>query len=174
MSDVGGVGGVGDVGRTGTIFFSDNVACVKVVAVLVVCVPVHQVEPTESEDKGELDRFVDALISIRKEIEKVAKGTYHPTVRPLSTTRRPCAGGLCPSSRFVGAPALFSVALCESPSLPCSCACAPARVCMDTCMDTCMDYVHGYVHVYVAGGVFFFLSEQPPQERAPHCTGGAV
>ncbi|MCJ1474377.1 glycine decarboxylase subunit P [Lambiella insularis] len=32
------------------------------------------IEPTESESKEELDRFCDALISIRKEIEKVEKG----------------------------------------------------------------------------------------------------
>jgi glycine dehydrogenase len=33
------------------------------------------IEPTESEDKGELDRFCDALISIRQEIEDVVSGT---------------------------------------------------------------------------------------------------
>jgi glycine dehydrogenase len=32
------------------------------------------VEPTESEDKGELDRFCDAMIQIRKEIDGVASG----------------------------------------------------------------------------------------------------
>jgi glycine dehydrogenase len=32
------------------------------------------VEPTESEDKGELDRFCDAMIQIRAEIEEVASG----------------------------------------------------------------------------------------------------
>ena len=32
------------------------------------------IEPTESESKGELDRFCDALIEIRKEIEAVEKG----------------------------------------------------------------------------------------------------
>jgi glycine dehydrogenase len=32
------------------------------------------VEPTESEPKHELDRFCDAMISIRKEIEEVEKG----------------------------------------------------------------------------------------------------
>jgi glycine dehydrogenase len=32
------------------------------------------VEPTESEDKGELDRFCDAMIQIRKEIDDVAAG----------------------------------------------------------------------------------------------------
>jgi glycine dehydrogenase len=33
------------------------------------------IEPTESEPKSELDRFCDALIAIRKEIEAVADGT---------------------------------------------------------------------------------------------------
>ncbi|NYF96674.1 aminomethyl-transferring glycine dehydrogenase [Janibacter cremeus] len=32
------------------------------------------IEPTESEDKGEIDRFCDAMIAIRGEIETVAKG----------------------------------------------------------------------------------------------------
>ena len=32
------------------------------------------VEPTESEDKGELDRFCDAMIQIRREIEEVVTG----------------------------------------------------------------------------------------------------
>jgi glycine dehydrogenase len=33
------------------------------------------VEPTESEDKGELDRFCDAMIAIRREIDAVVAGT---------------------------------------------------------------------------------------------------
>ena len=39
--------------------------------------PVHgtlMVEPTESESKYELDRFIDAMISIRKEIDEIEKG----------------------------------------------------------------------------------------------------
>jgi len=32
------------------------------------------IEPTESEDKGELDRFCDAMLEIRKEIDQVASG----------------------------------------------------------------------------------------------------
>jgi glycine dehydrogenase len=32
------------------------------------------IEPTESEDKGELDRFCDALISIRMEIKEIEEG----------------------------------------------------------------------------------------------------
>ena len=41
------------------------------------------VEPTESEDKAELDRFVEAMIAIRGEIEKVATGEYDKTDNPL-------------------------------------------------------------------------------------------
>src|ERR1700704_1247272 len=33
------------------------------------------IEPTESEPKEELDRFCDAMITIRKEIEEIEKGT---------------------------------------------------------------------------------------------------
>jgi glycine dehydrogenase len=41
------------------------------------------VEPTESEDKGELDRFVDAMLQIRAEIDKVASGEFDRTDNPL-------------------------------------------------------------------------------------------
>ena len=41
------------------------------------------VEPTESEDKAELDRFVEAMVTIRQEIEKVATGEYDQTDNPL-------------------------------------------------------------------------------------------
>ncbi|MGY1616516.1 aminomethyl-transferring glycine dehydrogenase [Geodermatophilus sp. SYSU D00691] len=41
------------------------------------------VEPTESEDKGELDRFVEAMATIRAEIGKVAAGEYDRTDNPL-------------------------------------------------------------------------------------------
>ncbi len=34
------------------------------------------IEPTESESRAELDRFCDALISIRKEIDEIAAGMY--------------------------------------------------------------------------------------------------
>lgn len=34
------------------------------------------IEPTESESKAELDRFCDALLSIRKEIDEIASGAY--------------------------------------------------------------------------------------------------
>eukprot|EP00932_Pfiesteria_piscicida_P016959 SRR837773.3863.p1 GENE.SRR837773.3863~~SRR837773.3863.p1 ORF type:complete len:857 (-),score=390.38 SRR837773.3863:96-2336(-) len=41
------------------------------------------VEPTESEDKSELDRFVDAMISIRNEIRQVEDGTWPADDNPL-------------------------------------------------------------------------------------------
>ncbi|XP_043268049.1 glycine dehydrogenase (decarboxylating), mitochondrial [Venturia canescens] len=40
-------------------------------------------EPTESEDKVELDRFCDALISIRKEIEEIENGKMDMNINPL-------------------------------------------------------------------------------------------
>ena len=41
------------------------------------------VEPTESESKVELDRFIEAMISIRKEIDKVEKGEWPEDNNPL-------------------------------------------------------------------------------------------
>jgi len=41
------------------------------------------IEPTESEDLTELDRFADAMIAIRREIDKVASGEYDRTDNPL-------------------------------------------------------------------------------------------
>ncbi|CAM5787579.1 Glycine dehydrogenase (decarboxylating) OS=Cellulomonas persica OX=76861 GN=gcvP PE=3 SV=1 [Cellulomonas persica] len=41
------------------------------------------VEPTESEDLAELDRFVDAMIAIRAEIDEVAAGTWPLEDSPL-------------------------------------------------------------------------------------------
>ena len=41
------------------------------------------VEPTESESKAELDRFCDALISIRQEIREVEQGKLDRTDNPL-------------------------------------------------------------------------------------------
>jgi glycine cleavage system P protein (glycine dehydrogenase) len=48
--------------------------------------PVHgtlMVEPTESESKYELDKFCDALISIRKEIEQIENGEMDKLDNPL-------------------------------------------------------------------------------------------
>ncbi|CNL95819.1 glycine dehydrogenase [Yersinia intermedia] len=41
------------------------------------------VEPTESESKVELDRFIDAMLAIRAEIEKVARGEWPLEDNPL-------------------------------------------------------------------------------------------
>ncbi|WP_145539106.1 aminomethyl-transferring glycine dehydrogenase [Yersinia alsatica] len=41
------------------------------------------VEPTESESKVELDRFIDAMLAIRAEIEKVARGEWPLDDNPL-------------------------------------------------------------------------------------------
>jgi len=41
------------------------------------------IEPTESEDKAELDRFCDALIAIHAEMMKIEKGEWSKTDNPL-------------------------------------------------------------------------------------------
>jgi glycine dehydrogenase len=41
------------------------------------------IEPTESEDLGELDRFVDAMIAIRGEIDRVGAGDWPADDNPL-------------------------------------------------------------------------------------------
>lgn len=48
--------------------------------------PVHNslmIEPTESENKDELDRFCDAMLLIREEIRKVETGEWDPEDNPL-------------------------------------------------------------------------------------------
>lgn len=41
------------------------------------------IEPTESEDKEELDRFCDSMISIREEIRQIEEGNLDKHVNPL-------------------------------------------------------------------------------------------
>ncbi len=41
------------------------------------------VEPTESEDLAEIDRFIDAMITIRQEIDQVAAGDFTVENSPL-------------------------------------------------------------------------------------------
>jgi len=41
------------------------------------------VEPTESEDLGEIDRFIEAMIAIRAEIDRVGAGEWSPEDSPL-------------------------------------------------------------------------------------------
>jgi glycine dehydrogenase len=48
--------------------------------------PVHEtlmIEPTESESRSELDRFADALISIKQECENIAQGKWDKENNPL-------------------------------------------------------------------------------------------
>merc|ERR1712203_554474 len=47
------------------------------------------VEPTESEDKAELDRFCEAMILISKEVEKIADGTWPRDDNPLKNAPHP-------------------------------------------------------------------------------------
>ncbi|CAN8004468.1 unnamed protein product [Ixodes hexagonus] len=47
------------------------------------------VEPTESEDKQELDRFCDALILIRDEIKAIEEGKMDAKVNPLKMSPHP-------------------------------------------------------------------------------------
>ncbi|MBQ4376785.1 MAG: glycine dehydrogenase (aminomethyl-transferring), partial [Bacteroidales bacterium] len=52
-----------------------------------VAFPVHNtlmVEPTESEPLSELDRLVDAFISIRKEIDDIMTGKYEEKNNPIA------------------------------------------------------------------------------------------
>src|SRR5204862_5905189 len=49
------------------------------------------IEPTESEDLLELDRFCDALIAIRREIERVQAGDYPADDNPLRGAPHPAA-----------------------------------------------------------------------------------
>ncbi|HEU5160261.1 MAG TPA: aminomethyl-transferring glycine dehydrogenase [Streptosporangiaceae bacterium] len=54
------------------------------------------IEPTESEDLGELDRFCTAMIAIRREIERVANGEYDKTDNPLKNAPHTAASLLVP------------------------------------------------------------------------------
>jgi glycine dehydrogenase len=47
------------------------------------------VEPTESEDQAELDRFCDAMIAIYGEIQRIEKGEWDKTNNPLKNAPHP-------------------------------------------------------------------------------------
>ncbi|MBN2196140.1 MAG: aminomethyl-transferring glycine dehydrogenase [Polyangiaceae bacterium] len=54
--------------------------------------PVHDtlmIEPTESESKGELDRFCAAMLAIRDEVRAIAAGTADPLDNPLKNAPHP-------------------------------------------------------------------------------------
>jgi glycine dehydrogenase len=57
------------------------------------------VEPTESEDQAELDRFCDAMIHIRGEIEAVVSGTADGTDNPLKNS--PHTAGAATASQWM-------------------------------------------------------------------------
>lgn len=44
------------------------------------------IEPTESEDLQELDRFCESLITIRKEIKDIEDGSIDKRVNPLKVS----------------------------------------------------------------------------------------
>jgi glycine dehydrogenase len=48
------------------------------------------VEPTESESKGELDRFCEAMISIRNEIKEIEEGKYDKTDNLIKNAPHTC------------------------------------------------------------------------------------
>ena len=47
------------------------------------------IEPTESEDAAELDRFVDAMLSVKAEIDRVASGEWPRDDNPLVMAPHP-------------------------------------------------------------------------------------
>lgn len=53
------------------------------------------IEPTESEDKKELDRLIDALIAIRGEIAEIEKGTYPKDNNQLKNAPHTAEEALC-------------------------------------------------------------------------------
>jgi glycine dehydrogenase len=48
------------------------------------------IEPTESENKDELDRFCDAMLQIREEIDQIAKGEMQTHNNVLSNAPHTC------------------------------------------------------------------------------------
>lgn len=51
--------------------------------------PVHDclmIEPTESEDKAEMDRFVDSMLEIYEEIKKIENGEFDRECNPLKAS----------------------------------------------------------------------------------------
>lgn len=47
------------------------------------------IEPTESEDKAEMDRFCDALLGIRQEIADIEEGRMDSRINPLKVCHWP-------------------------------------------------------------------------------------
>jgi len=53
------------------------------------------IEPTESESKAELDRFCDAMIAIRAEIDQIAQGVLDRHDNPLKNAPHPAYDLIC-------------------------------------------------------------------------------
>ena len=60
------------------------------------------IEPTESEPRAELDRFVEAMLSIRAEIERVASGAWPAEDNPLRHAPHTLADVIAPWERPYG------------------------------------------------------------------------
>lgn len=58
------------------------------------------IEPTESEDKDEMDRFVDSLLAIREEIINIEKGVFDKEKNPLKVGHSFCNGMILKSLNF--------------------------------------------------------------------------
>lgn len=58
------------------------------------------IEPTESEDKKEIDRLIEALISIREEIRAIEKGEYPKDNNPLKNAPHTAEEALCDEWKF--------------------------------------------------------------------------
>ena len=57
------------------------------------------IEPTESESKTELDRFCDAMIAIKQEIDQVASGKFTVDNNPLAGAPHTAAWSVPTSGR---------------------------------------------------------------------------
>ena len=53
------------------------------------------IEPTESESKGQLDRYCDAMLAIYKEAEAIAKGEIDPEDNPLKNAPHTAESIIC-------------------------------------------------------------------------------
>ncbi|RPI06371.1 MAG: glycine dehydrogenase (aminomethyl-transferring) [Ignavibacteriae bacterium] len=77
--------------------------------------PVHEtmmIEPTESEPKAELDRFLDAMIAIREEIQDIEEGKLDKSDNPLKHAPHTALAVTCEpwSHQYTRAQAAFPVA----------------------------------------------------------------
>jgi glycine dehydrogenase len=58
------------------------------------------IEPTESEDKKEIDRLIDALVAIRGEIADIENGVYPKDNNPLKNAPHTAEEALCDEWKF--------------------------------------------------------------------------